>query len=201
MSRTISNWFQARRLRKAVRNAAPIAIGDLAENTIGRIAGPAIAFSDVLEGPLTGRPCVFYSYSILENVGPYGRNGAFVVIARDSRAVPFMLEETGHRAIVDPAGADISAVFDYETVGLGDDTRLRHVLQQLGYEASPMRALTFMEAAIEIGEVVTVCGAGTREPDPDARAMSGYRELARTRLRIRAAKQSPVIITDDPASI
>jgi hypothetical protein len=202
--RTIANWFEARRLRTAVRSARPISIGDLAEATFGRIEGAIGDLGEVLVAPLTGRRCVYYAVTIAENLGPYGRNGAVVTVHRESLGVPFLVENDGHSAIIDPDGAQISARFDFETESFPSslvDPRLIDAIRRLDYDMSMMRPLMFLEASLELGEAVTICGAGVREPDPDPRLAVGYREPARTRLRIRAAPKSPVIITDDPTTI
>src|SRR5687767_14641062 len=153
MRRTIAKWFEARRLRKAVREAKPVAIADLDEATLGRIEGKVDALENDLEAPLTGRRCVYYSYSILEDVGPYARAGAIVTLHRETHSVPFLLENAGHRAVVDPEGATVSARVDFEVVTLSSgplDPRLATALARLDYDVSMMRPLIFLEGVLEI---------------------------------------------------
>src|SRR5689334_7338613 len=112
--RTISQWFAARRLRRRFREVNQRAIGALPEDTFGRLSGTARAFEETLQAPLSDRPCVYWEVEVLEDHGLMAAVMApRTLLAREKHGVPFILEEEGHRAVVDPTSAQISLAFDF----------------------------------------------------------------------------------------
>ncbi|MBA3818799.1 MAG: hypothetical protein H0X17_07900 [Deltaproteobacteria bacterium] len=205
--RTIRGWFRARRIRRQLREAAQWGIGTLPEDTCGRITGTVHAFEgQTLEAPISGRPCVYYLIVIEENLG-VGGGGAVMGLAERSDGTSFVLEEDGHRAVVDPEHAVLSVAFDHETTSLAAfdaDPRQRKLLSDANlihrdwFKTSSLR---YREAIIEIGERVSILGAGVREPDPDAPAAAAYRSNAQTRIRLTSSPHAQLVISDDPRSV
>lgn len=208
--RTIRTWLAARRLRRRFRRAPQFALAALPEDTFGRVTGVAEAFGDTLVSPLSNRACVYWILEVVEDVGedwPSSR------ILAQHEAVPFAIHHEGHRAVIVPEDATVSLAFDRAADLRGIDRAnaeqkalLRRYLRY--HDFTHTHALRIREAVIELGETVTILGAGTREPDPDA-AFTGarigdavldgaYRDALRTRLRLTSSKQHPLCITDDP---
>ena len=199
---TIRGWFERRRLRRRFRDAPAFAIGELPESTLGRITARAQPLGSTLHAPLTDRPCVYYLVEIQELYGDIQKRGK--ILASEHRGVPFVLEENGHRALVEPTGATVSLVFDHETrskAAFDADARQRallerHELVQRNWFMTG--GIAYREAVIEVGERVCVLGSGIREADPDAPPAAAYREGGQTRLRLGSTAKYPLAITDDP---
>ncbi|MBS1121004.1 MAG: hypothetical protein H6Q90_3232 [Deltaproteobacteria bacterium] len=189
-----------RDLRELLRQAPGMAVADLPESTWARVSGVVhLLDGRVLEAPLSGRPCVYYAVRIDSMVAPKRAN----TLMRQRDAVPFLLEDHGHRAVIDPTHARISAEIDHasKSAAAFDATpRQRSLLatrralfQRHMYQGS---GLLYYESIIEEREPVAVLGAGIREPDPDA-APSAYRDMA-TRIQLAGSQRYPIIICDRP---
>lgn len=196
--RTLRNWFAMRRLRRRFKKAAAFSIDALPEDTLGRITALAQPLGDTLMAPVSGRPCVLWVLEVIENLG---EDWPSLRILRAQRGVPFVLEEDGARAIVEPESAVASLVFDHTSQSYGaraDELQKRVLSEYLAHrDFTHTVDLAFHEAIIEVGEKVSVVGSGTREPDPHA-ASAAYRDGGRTRLRLTSSEKYPLSITDDP---
>jgi hypothetical protein len=194
--------FAERRFRRELRAVPRSSIADLPGDTHGRIAGIAKPFERVLEAPLSGRRCVYYRILIASFDAGYLRE-----LATEQDAVRFVLEDRGHRAVIDPTHATFSTGFDHESTSRAatdaDIMQLtlleRHALASHSFFG--IDALLYREAIVGVGERITVVGAGTREPDPDAMPMGSYREHAVTRLWLRGSARFPLVISDDPEDL
>jgi hypothetical protein len=189
-----------RDLRELLRRAPGMSIETLPESTWARVTGVVrLLEGRVLEAPLSGRPCVYYAVRIDSLVAPKRAN----TLMRQRDAVPFIVEDNGHRAVVDPTHARISAEIDHATrsaAAFDASERQRSLLaarralfQRHLYQSA---GLLYFESIIEAGEPVAVLGAGIREPDPDA-APSAYRDMA-MRIQLTGSQRSPIIICDRP---
>ncbi len=180
-----------RRLRKA--NVWPIA--ELPEDTYGRIVGQADVFETELIAPMSGRRCVYYKVDV--------QNGNDEVL-EETKAVSFVVHDDTGRAVVDPSHATVVLVRDSTTTSgsFVEPTAAQKALLERHGETSDGwiydLKLTYREAVIEIGERVTVRGAGVREPDPDGQPTGGYRGGPPTRLRLTSSDRYPLEISDDP---
>lgn len=195
-----------RRFRKQVRQAPSKSLDQLGEHEVARFTGHVRPFERrLIEAPASGRLCVYYDVSIEALVdGNYAGP-----ITSEQEAIDFVVEHDGHRAAVSPSCARISAGFDYismhelETPHTFSD-RERALLVRLGVDAHRQMLVSgvrIREAILEVDEHVTVVGGGVREPDPEAAPGGGYRESARTWLRLTGTERHPVFISDDPRSI
>ncbi len=184
-------------LRALLRQAPSLPLADLPESAWARVSG-VVALLDgrVLEAPLSGRPCVYYAVRVDSLVAPQ----RFNTLMRQRDAVPFIIEERGHRAVVDPTHARVSAEIDYTSRSAAAhdaDRRQRALLaNRVGLQYMQSSRLLYYESIIEAGEPVAVLGAGTREADPDA-APNAYREMA-TRIQLAGSQRYPIIICDRP---
>jgi hypothetical protein len=197
--RTLRNWFAMRRLRRQIRKAPAFAIDALPEDTVGRIVGPVQPANETLAAPISGRPCVLWVLEIIENLG---EDWPSMRILHRQHGVPFVVEENGARAVIDPTSAIVSLVFDRSNMSSGPDgadmLQKRVLKEYLGHrDFTHTVDLSYHEAIVEVGEKVAVVGSGTREPDPHAQS-AAYRDGGRTRLRLTSSEKYPLSITDDP---
>lgn len=193
------------RLKRQLKAAKPWSLNELPEDTHGRVIGQARVLGEQLQGPLTGRACVYY-IAMVEEQRSTGRSTYWRTIAQETRGVPFMLEDGTGRAIVDPNGAEVALDFDGNsksgTFNNADPVQeqflARHGQKSEGWVFN--KTLRYREAMIEIGETIAVLGSGTREPDPNAAPEAAYRGAPATRLRLTSSPRFPLIISDDPAT-
>lgn len=198
--RTLNHWFAMRRLRRRFRKATAFTIEALPEDTLGRITATAQPHILPLTAPISGRACVYWVLEVIENLGedlPSRR------LVRAQHGVPFVLEENGARAIVEPDSALTSLVFDHVSSSNGssnaDHMQRAVIAAHLAHRNFAHTVeLVYQEAIIEVGEKVAVLGSGTREADPDGAPTAAYREGGRTRLRLTSSEKYPLAITDDP---
>lgn len=193
-------WFApAQRRRRTLRAALPWPIAELPEGVMGRVIGHARTLDGTLIAPLSGRPCVAYEIVLSENTRNSHRD-----LAREARGVPFVLEDDGGRAVIDPAGAEYALDLDRRAAGGGEATtrpELAAMFERLGLPATlgTRRTISLREGVIEPGERVAVLGVAAREPDPTA-VPAGYRGDAPTRLRLAGSPRYPLVISDHPSA-
>jgi hypothetical protein len=200
-------WYfgKTQRLKRQLKAAKPWTLNELPEDTHGRVIGQARMLGEQLQGPLTGRPCVYYIAQVEEQRST-GRSSYWRTIASETRGVAFILEDGTGRAIIDPNGAEVALNFDGNsksgTFNKADPVQeaflARHGQKSEGWVFN--KTLRYREAMIEIGETVAVLGSGTREPDPDAAPEAAYRGAPATRLRLTSSSRFPLIISDDPST-
>jgi len=132
---------------------------------------------------------------------------AWSILASETGATAFVIHDETGRAVVEPAAAKFDLGFE-PSVAFGGVAELtpsqrdffaRHrIADQLAGPLDGRSAfLRYTEAAIAVGEAVTVVGAGTREADPDAAAPDHYRGDPPTRLRFSASARRPLVIRND----
>lgn len=194
--RAIKNRLADRKLRKLLRDTPTYPLGMLPENTLGRVTGAVRPLGKLIEAPLSGRLCVYYDISIEPQAG----NGTTLrVLATEQDAIPFVLEAGGHRAVVDPAHAQISAGVDHVVSSKEPTPRSLALLDRYRWHGDGF--VMCREAVLEADEQITVVGAGVREADPDAPPTAGYRDGGQTRLRLTGAAKFPLLISDDVRSL
>jgi hypothetical protein len=199
------NFSEATQLRRRLRKAPTKRINELADDELGKVVGRARRIDDGLVGPLTGRPCVYF-IAVVEERRSTGKSSYWKQIIRESRGVPFMLEDDSGRALVDATAARIMLDFDgRSSSGSFDDPSEteRAFLSRHGEKGQGWifnRTLRYREAVIADGETIAVLGAGTREPDPDAMPSDAYRAELPTRLRLTSSKKYPLVISDETAA-
>jgi hypothetical protein len=182
-------------VRRRIRNARRWTIAELPEGTLGRIVGRVRSIGEPLHSPLTGRACVGFVAEIYSEFSPGG-------MYRETRSVPFVIEDDSGRAIVDSHSE--SARLDLQLAVTGAcgrelATPAEHAMfaRRARGPALKLEDWTFREGIIEPGAIVSVLGAGDREPDPEAPIEGGaiYREMP-TRLRLFARRGYPLAISD-----
>ncbi len=194
-------WYLGKRqaLMRRLKQAKPWSIGELPEDTLGKIVGHARPVAETLTAPISGRSCVFYEVSVVQD---HGKSSSTII--HELQGVPFYLEDGTGRAIVDPRGAEVVLEQDFSTSSgtLDDATPVETAfLQRHGKEPKGWvfnKSLRYRESIIGIGESVAVLGAGVREPDPDAPPSQDYRGAMPTRLRLSNAREHKLVISDLP---
>ena len=190
----------AKSLRRRLRAAAPSTISELREGLHCRIAGMVqVHENTTLTAPLSGLTCVAYLLEIIETNTDWGER----LFAYDKRAVPFVLADHGHHAVVDPAHSQILVSTRHaldRSSGFRSDPRQRAVLEryQPGAQYAQTTRMRYREMVVEPGARVTLAGVGQREVDPYAQSERGYRDDARQRLRFVGSEELPLLVGDDP---
>jgi len=190
----------AKSLRRRLRAAAPSPISELREGLHCRIAGMVrVLDNTTLTAPLSGLTCVAYMLEIIVTDPELGDR----LVVYDKRAVPFVLADTGHHAVVDPSHCQLLVSTKHaldSRAGFRSDPRLRAILERYRPNARLERAtrMRYREWVVEPGARVTLAGVGRREVDPFAQAERGYRDEARQRLRFVGSEELPLLVGDDP---
>jgi hypothetical protein len=202
----ISSWRADRKIRKLLRDAKAKPLAEVRENVFVRVTGVVQPHrARVLEAPLSGRLCAYYSIVIRAPVSmPSYRVGRrhtyYATLAEEQEGVPFELAAGGARAVIDPTDAWISSGFDHNS-HLDSSERALDMWRRRGLVGSSPHA-SFHEAVLAVGERVAVFGAAMREPDPDAIVgEQGYRDGGPMRLRFSGSAKFPLVIRDDLGSL
>lgn len=200
----VAAWYFSHdaKVGRELRSAQRRPIAALPEGTRGKIVGAARRHGgELLEGPLTGRPCVYYRVRVEEATS--GRNSTtWRTLIKEERGVPFVVADDSGRAIVDPMDARVSLEVDSRTQsGTFDDptdneSRFLALHGKSGQGLMFNRKLRYTEAVIEENEVVAVLGQGVREPDPDAAPQAAYRGEQPTLLRMSGNGEHALVISD-----
>jgi hypothetical protein len=162
-----------------------------------KIVGKLRFLGEPLHGPLSGRRCGYYHFSVTANAG--SKNVEVLIL--DEQRRDFIVEDPTGRALVRVAHAKIFAKRDrklysgifaepspalVELVASQHDKPGHFFNQHLKYE----------EAVLDEIEDVAVGGVARWEADPDGSPTS-YRDPPR-RLVIEAVGKVPLFVTDDP---
>jgi hypothetical protein len=134
-------------------------VGELTPGRRATVIGRVVP-RDVIDGPLTGEPCVWYRSTVREwRRSVIDAGGFWVTIEDDEAIAEFYVQDQSGRAIVHP----VQAVVDLGRLARGE----RVSLEALHREA--------MESRLEVGDVVEVSGMVDKVEDllDEAR---GYRE-------------------------
>jgi hypothetical protein len=199
----ISSLRADRKIKKLLRGATPRSIAELREGSFQRVIGTVQPHrARVLEAPLSGRLCAYYSIVVRGpmttswSIAPRRAGRIYLTYGEDEDGVPFELEAGDTRAIVDPTNAWISSGFDHQS-GVSDD-RARIVVNRIGIQPQRWANILVQEAILGVGERIAVFGAGVFEPDRTATAgEQGYREAGAMRFRFSGTEKFPLVIRDD----
>jgi hypothetical protein len=117
------------------------------------LCGRAAAQGGMLTAPLTRLPCVWYRFKVQERRRT-SKNDRWVTIDRGKSELPFVLEDTTGRCLVEPAGADLNARTTDTWYGSGRHTPRPHESSWLQLS----RRYRFTEERILPGDPVYVLG-------------------------------------------
>ncbi len=196
-------WYYSPRekIKRALRDATKYSIRDFPDSSLGKVVGRLVLLDEQLVAPLSGRPCAYFSISV-EEYRSRGKSGSWVTMVEEERGVDFALDDGSGTAIVVVASAKTALSSDHRSSsGTFDDPtpREQSYLDSHGRESEGWvfnKKIRYIEAVLEPGELVSVYGYGSKEPDPKA-TPGGYREMQPMRLRISGSQNHPPLISDE----
>ena len=186
-------WVETRKQLRVTRAAT---FATAVEGVFARITGRVAALdATLLAAPFSERKCIAY-WLLTE-----GRSAPFV----EQLSVPFLLEQGGQSAIVDPRGArfSLSRTMVASARAFASPTRKqREILDQIVGPGIDPDSLAYSEATIGYGNELVIGGFLVREVDRDREAQSAgpYRGTP-TRLRLIGAVDHPLLIANDRALV
>lgn len=168
-----------------------VPIGELSERHHARVSGTARAIGSTVIAPLSGRDCVAFYVRVEGQIGLRGT--AMKVHLVEQGGIPFVIEDGTGRAIVDPQHANIVVKLDDNAIVTETSARANAFCERHGLVLGH-GLLHYHEGVIEVGEQVTVLGAGVQAPDPEAPPYRGDPVMV---LRLAGSPESPIEITGD----
>jgi hypothetical protein len=175
------------RTGRALRRVKAWPIRELPEGVFGRVIGTARPVDLPLIAPISGRACVWYRVDV---------SGQGIATIRESRAVPFALEDSSGRVVVDSSGADLAIPRDHYSVsGTWQDASpaqeaflARHGVKSTGWVFN--KELIYQERIIGIGMMIHAAGILVRDLEPG----SPFRAAGPTVMRLSRSPTSPLLI-------
>jgi hypothetical protein len=191
--------MRARWRRKALAATSTplVRIADALSGGRARIAG-VVKSGPTIAAPLSGRPCVCFEIAIREP----RRGDRWETVLIERGGVPFVIEDAGGRALVDPQGASLMLTHSESTGDDGDEhpAALDPIFVRAGIPPDRRARAVCCESAVAIGDPVAVAGTGVAEPDPDGGApAAAYRDAPAVRLRFATTTRASLMISNDPA--
>ena len=157
----------------------------LAEGEAVELTGAAILLGDPLAAPLTGEPCLAHA-SVARVFNRLDVAGELIARIETYAIAPFLIETpTGPVYVI-----DTPSIFDLETTDLAwvrDDLAAAYLAAR--DLAAYVRSTFFEHAIVAEGDIVTVSGICTREPDP--KLETSFREH-QTRIRLTGYSKHPL---------
>lgn len=184
------------KMRRQLKETPRVKIGEFPESQVACTVGRTrlLEQTPMLEAPLTGRPCLFYTVEVELQSGRSWR-----LIARERSGSPFIIQDATGRAVIEPAEARLDIAFDFVDFVWNNPRQREHAFM-LRVQPTLVGVLfthqvRFREAIIGIDELVSVLGAGVREADPLAPPAETYRGEPKTRLRFSSAPEAELLVS------
>jgi hypothetical protein len=190
----------ARRRRVPIRT-----IGD----DIVRVTGRVRAGSELIQAPVSGRPCVAF-HLLIEQWVNVRRVPRWDVLLELQDVRPFSIVDESAEAMIDPDGPTaVVLVFDksgpsrrFDEADRTQFKELKRILESAGISITfwlgGSKILRFREGVLEEGEEVSAGARGVGEIRPDGERL-GLREPP-TRVVLRGSEEEPLLISDCPAT-
>jgi hypothetical protein len=197
-----------RRIKRALRNVKPTAIGEARDGKAVKIVGELVYAGRSIEAPLSGRACAYYSVVVQEYRSHGTRGGHWHEIIREEKGIDFYLRDASGMALIRVAsdGRDFPALVQDRKARtspiISNDPNLERFLNARGRSVEGTffrKNLRAYEGVLEAGERVAVGGLARWMPDPDA-AGGSYRETPK-RLVLQASESLPLFLSDDPSVV
>lgn len=201
----VYNFFfsDAAKVRRAIRQAHRVSIGEAVAGQVVRIAGKVQALGPLYASPLSGRPCVFYEVSV-EEYRSSGKSGKWVEIIHETESSDFLVVDDTGKARVSTREMKALVVRDHlrESGTLNaappelEAYLARHGKKSKGWIFN--KNIRYREGIFAPGELVVVLGEAAFEQDPDpTEAGAGYRDVPK-RLVLRARPDGLLLASDEP---
>lgn len=201
-------WFSSEQVAKRkLKKAVAVPIAEAVEGSLVKITGQlALADTEALAGPLTGRACAGYTVEVQERRRS-GKSSHWHTVISTQDTVSFVVEDETGKALVKPHGATLVLVRDaHLSSGFLNDAsqRIEEFLASHGRSSEGFlgmnKAMRYKEGVLEPGEEVAVLGLAKWEMDPDPTASEGYRGRAK-RLVVDMSDEGTLIVSDDQATL
>ncbi len=197
----VSYYFsKGARIKRAIARIPKKNIRDVTNGDYVRLTGRISAIGEIIQAPLSGRECVYYSVIVEEK---YGRQ-RWRKIAEEEVMADVILQDGDHYAVVisDHPKAYLIADQEYTSGFLDEpDDIQKAFLEEHGIDLKTIlgfnRNLRYQEGILEPGEQVIVTGVCNWKP-------TSFQELkipAEDILIVKTRKEQEVYITDDPQAI
>ncbi|MFK5890105.1 MAG: hypothetical protein QM486_05180 [Flavobacteriaceae bacterium] len=178
------------------------AISSLQENQLVKVMGKAKPIKEVLNAPLSGRKCVYYSVKVEQKSG--GRNQHWVTIIDDEIAPNFLIESYSGKALIKMKNFKSYFIEDaiYKSGHFNDATnKLEHYLEVHGKKSISFlglnKTLRYKEAVIEVGEKIAVMGTVKYENISPYGLTDSYSKIP----VLQSIAKNKLIISDDPKAL
>lgn len=191
-----------RRIRARLRRSPIVELAAAPHEEDVRVVGQVERHETVLTAPITGRPCVLWHVTVLEQ-----RGKTMDTVLERTAFVDFALRDESGHAIVRPMlvthllqrdGQAKSGIFAEPS------PRIEAFLHEHGISTRGIifnKTMRFQEAVVELGERVSVLARARWEHDPDAPSApgEGYRDVRQPkRLILQTPPSEPMIVSDEP---
>jgi len=187
-------WGPRARARKRLDAGTTTTIAD---REIVTLTGIVRALGELLEAPLSGKPCVLYAAfgRVYETTGPTLTRRAqtnLVATVTEVKLVPFELETPDGLVRIEGESAEIE--IPPGPLIPRKIERERQFLLAHGESGELVRGAGFEELALAPGAKIRVQGMAIVELDPAGGGERGYREHAPRRIRLVAHENHPLTI-------
>jgi len=164
-------------------------IDELIEGHHARVSGTVRAVGSTIVAPFSGRACVAFYVRVEGQIGP--RGSSMRVKLAEQGGILFAIEDASGHAIVDPQHAKLVLKLDANAI-VTETSAPANAFAERHRLVISHGLLHYYEGVIEVGEQVSVLGAGTRVPDPEAPPYRGDPAMV---FRLAGSADSPIEIT------
>jgi hypothetical protein len=179
------------------------------EGDVVRVTGHVRSRGELLQAPVTGRPCVAF-HLLIEEWRYRNRCASWEVLLEIQQARPFAVTDESGEATVDTAGpTEVFLVLDRcgpsrrrDQADRAQLAVLKKLLKSGGVAITnwfgDSKIIRYQEGVLEEGEKVSVGGRAIREVSPDGERSSPRQPPER--LVLRGTAEEPLLISDSPAA-
>jgi hypothetical protein len=182
--------------------ARPRTFIKLAEGAV-KVTGRVQKDHELLEAPLSGRPCVIYELIVTAPTPSAGKGPIWKRLVDVQQGCPFFVVDESGAARIDTSGP-FSVALAHDRIGVtkgpypGAHRPLSLLLESGGIKAKTWLGrwspIHYSEGALEPGVLVSVAGLGTRDVDQFGE-VDNFRSIPR-RLTMRGTELQPLLIGD-----
>lgn len=184
-------WLASRRLR-AIDDTPGGCIGSLSPGYV-KVSGLARPHSHQIEAPLTGRPCVWYRYTIEEGDGG---DDPWRKIEGGQSSKPFLLDDGSGQCLVDPAGSAVELSRADNWTGPYRQPRIQtpETPAPTHWYSRPKKQYRYFETRIEDGDTL-FCLGRLEIPPPAPASFAWLHAPVLARLTSTNNREQPFVIS------
>jgi hypothetical protein len=173
-------------ITRAIEDAPRRVVSAAMSGEVVRVTGEVRAM-ELIEAPLTGRPCVYYSVVVLESI-EQGEGGTTRAVVEDSAGRDFFIEDGSGHAIVRISGARVAATRNQTRFGSGGGEASERLERFMSAHSHSGRGLASYPVTYLYEESVILDGATV-----SVRGVAQRREVGAT---IESTDGEAVLVTD-----